>query len=344
MDLRISILNILLPMLIMGVVFVNGFTDAPNAIATAVGTRSLRPRTAVVLCAVLNFFGVLVMSLFSRKVADTITGMISFAGSREHAIASLAAAMFSIVAWAVLAWAFSIPTSESHALIAGLIGAAVSLNGFRSGVNFSNLVTVIWGLVLSMGAGFVLGYLVNYCIRKLYRHARRQRMAKGFRFGQIVTAAAMSFLHGAQDGQKFVGVYVIATQISRGIYEGGAVNIGDHIGVLLLCSIVMGMGTSFGGGRIIKSVGMDMVRMEVDEGFAADLSSSISLLLLSIFGYPVSTTQVKTTAIMGVGASKGKKYVNWKIVREMVLAWGLTFPACFLLSYAMTKLFLAVFI
>lgn len=338
-----AVLNSLLPILIAGVVFVNGFTDAPNAIATVIGTGTMKNRNAVVMCAVFNFIGVFVMSMFSSGVAGTITGMIDFSSNQLYAAASISAAMFSIVVWAVLAWVFSIPTSESHALISGLIGAAVSVNGFDAGINIVELKRILIGLLLSMFGGFILGYILNKLINIIFYKTIEAKRTKGFEMAQIGGAAAMSFLHGAQDGQKFVAVYVICSQITKGIYRGGTVDIRGHIGILIACAVIMGLGTSFGGGRIIQSVGFDMVHMEVSEGFSADLASSISLFLLSITGFPVSTTQVKTTAVMGVGASKGREHLNWDIAKQMVLAWGLTFPGCFILSFLVTRVFLSLF-
>ena len=339
-----NVLSVFVKLLIMGVVFVNGFTDAPNAIATVIGTGTMKNRSAVIMCAVLNFFGVFVMSSFSTGVADSITGMIDFSSNQRMAFVSLAAAMFSIVVWAILAWLFSIPTSESHALVAGLIGAAVAESGLESGINLTEIGRIAVGLVLSVLGGFILGFVTNVIIKNAFKKTIESGHTKGFKAAQIGGAAAMSFLHGAQDGQKFIAVYVIADQIFKGIYSGGSVDISGHTGILILCSIIMGLGTSFGGGRIIQSVGFDMVHMEVSEGFAADLASSVSLFLLSVTGFPVSTTQVKTTAIMGVGASKGKKHLDWDIAKQMVLAWALTFPGCFILSFLATKLFLFLFV
>ena len=340
----ITVLNILVPILIVGVVFVNGFTDAPNAIATVIGTGTMKNKPAVIMCAILNFFGVFIMSMISTGVADSITGMIDFSTDKIQATVSLAAAMFSIVTWALLAWVFSIPTSESHALIAGLVGAAVSANGFSAGINMDEIIRIFIGLILSVVGGFVLGFVTNILIANIFRKTIEAKHTNGFKIAQIGGAAAMSFLHGAQDGQKFIAVYVIASQISKGIYQGGTIDISGQFGILVLCAIIMGIGTSFGGGRIIQSVGFDMVHMEVSEGFAADLASSISLFLLSVTGFPVSTTQVKTTAIMGVGASKGLRQLDWNIAKQMVLAWVLTFPGCFILSFLASKLFFTIFL
>ena len=200
---------------------------------------------------------------------------------------------------------------------------------------------VIYGLALSTLLGFVLGFIVAKIVAFLFRYAERQKANKGFRAAQIGGAAAMAFMHGAQDGQKFIGVFLLGMALSSGHAEMGTVEI--PIWLMALCAIVMGLGTSIGGLRIIKSVGMDMVKLDVHQGFSADLAAAGCLLLSSVTGIPVSTTHTKTTAIMGVGAARRIKSVNWSVVREMVLTWVLTFPGCGLVGYLMAKLFMAIF-
>ena len=327
--------------LTLAVILVNGWTDAPNAIATCVSTRAMRPRPAIIMAAIFNFLGVLVMTLINKKVAETIYNMVDFGGDAHEALVALCAAMVAIVTWATAAWKFGIPTSESHALIAGLSGAAIALHNGMSGINGGEWLKVVYGLVLSTLLGFVLGFIVAKLVALLFRHAERRRANKGFRAAQIGGAAAMAFMHGAQDGQKFIGVFLLGMALSSGHAEMGTVEI--PIWLMALCAIVMGLGTSIGGLRIIKSVGMDMVKLDVHQGFSADLAAAGCLLLSSVTGIPVSTTHTKTTAIMGVGAARRIKSVNWSVVREMVLTWVLTFPGCGLVGYLMAKLFMAIF-
>ena len=332
---------ILTSILTLAVILVNGWTDAPNAIATCVSTRAMRPRPAIIMAAIFNFLGVLVMTLINKKVAETIYNMVDFSGNAHEALVALCAAMVAIVTWATAAWKFGIPTSESHALIAGLSGAAIALHNGLSGINGAEWLKVIYGLALSTLLGFVLGFIVARIVAFLFRHAERQKANKGFRAAQIGGAAAMAFMHGAQDGQKFIGVFLLGMALSSGHAEMGTVEI--PIWLMALCAIVMGLGTSIGGLRIIKSVGMDMVKLDVHQGFSADLAAAGCLLLSSVTGIPVSTTHTKTTAIMGVGAARRIKSVNWSVVREMVLTWVLTFPGCGLVGYLMAKLFMAIF-
>lgn len=320
------------------VIFVNGWTDAPNAIATCVSTRSMNVNAAIIMSAIFNFLGVLVMTLFNSTVAMTITNMVNFHGDNKAALVALCAALFAIVIWAVAAWYFGIPTSESHALIAGLSGAAIALQGGISGINGAEWLKVLYGLVLSTVLGFGTGFLCCKLITILFAGTDRRKSEGLFRYGQIFGGAAMSFMHGAQDGQKFMGVLLLGMMLLNGADRTDGV--GLPVWMMLLCSVVMGLGTSVGGKKIIKSVGMDMVRLEKYQGFSADIASALCLLLSSLFGIPVSTTHTKTTAIMGVGAVKRLSAINFSVVKEMVLTWILTFPGCGLIGYFIAKLFL----
>ena len=289
-------------MLTLGVIFVNGWTDAPNAIATAIATRALKPRSAILLSAFFNFLGVLVMTMITPTVAMTIKNMVNFNGNNNEASIALCAALFAIIIWAVAAWYFGIPTSESHALIAGISGAAIALHNGFEGINGSEWVKVLYGLALSTVLGFCSGYVITRLIMILFRRADRRCANKGFGAAQIFGAAAMSFMHGAQDGQKFMGVMILGVFLANNSDTTGAVTI--PIWMMVLCSAVMAVGTSAGGYKIIKAVGMDMVKLDKYQGFSADIAAAFCLLLSSVWGLPVSTTHTKTTAIMGVGATK----------------------------------------
>lgn len=322
---------------ILGVIFVNGWTDAPNAIATCVATRCMSAKAAVLMSAVFNFFGVLVMSLINTTVASTIKDMVNFGTDTNKSVLALCSALFAIIVWAVAAWYFGIPTSESHALIAGLSGAAISLQGSLKGINFDEWKKVLIGLLLSTVLGFLSGYVLGGGIGKLFANAPRKKATKFFRGGQIFGAAAMSFMHGAQDGQKFMGVLILSVFLTQGKVDTGPVSL--PMWMMLLCSLTMAFGTSIGGYKIIKAVGLDMVKLKIYQGFAADIAGASCLLLSSLFGIPVSTTHTKTTAIMGVGAARRLKSVNFNVVGDMVLTWVLTFPGCGAIAYFAVKLF-----
>ena len=324
--------------LTLGVIFVNGWTDAPNAIATCISTRCMRVRPAILLSAGFNFLGVLVMTRINASVASTISNMVDFGGNTNEALIALCAALFSIVVYSVTASWFGIPTSESHSLIAGLTGAAIAINNGLGGVNGTEWVKVLYGLVMSLLLGFGSGWLICKLLTWVCAGLDRRKANGFFRYAQIFGAAAMSFMHGAQDGQKFIGVLFLGVAFCNGQSSVSGVVI--PVWLMLLCSTVMGLGTSVGGEKIIKSVGMDMVRLEKYQGFAADLSAAFCLLLSSLFGIPVSTTHTKTSAIMGVGAVKRLSAINYGVVKDMMLTWVFTFPGCGLISFAMAKLFM----
>lgn len=332
---------LLIVLLTLGVIFVNGWTDAPNAIATCVSTRALSPKKSILMAAIFNFLGIVVMCLFSNAVVQTIYNMVDFGNNSQDALIALCAGLFAIVLWAVGAWYFGIPTSESHALIAGISGAAVALHGNFSGINGGEWIKVIYGLIISSVLGFSLGFISAKVIEFICKNMNRNKTLKFFKGGQIFGGAAMAFMHGAQDGQKFMGVFLLGTCLASGYY--GVTEFSIPFWLMLLCSVVMALGTSVGGYKIIKTVGMGMVKLETYQGFAADVAGAMCLLVSTVFGIPVSTTHTKTTAIMGVGASKRISNVKWGIVKEMTLAWILTFPGCGLLGYFSAYIFMKIF-
>ena len=328
-------------LLTLGVIFVNGWTDAPNAIATCITTRCLGARKAIITSAVFNFLGVLIMTHINSAVASTISNMVDFGSNTHEAQIALCAALFSIVVYSVGASYFGIPTSESHSLIAGLTGAAIAIHNGAEGVNMGEWVKVLYGLVASLLLGFAIGWGICRLLTIICAKMDRRRTNGVFKYGQIFGAAAMSFMHGAQDGQKFIGVLFLGLAFSNG--ESSVHGMEIPVWLMLLCSVVMALGTSVGGEKIIKSVGMDMVKLEKYQGFAADVSAAVCLLISSLFGIPVSTTHTKTSAIMGVGAVKRLSAINFGVVKDMVLTWVFTFPGCGLISFVMAKLFMAIF-
>ena len=327
-------------LLTLGVIFVNGWTDAPNAIATCITTRCLGARQAILLSAAFNFLGVLIMTHINSAVASTISNMVDFGSNTQEATIALCAALFSIVVYSVGASFFGIPTSESHSLIAGLTGAAIAIHGSLAGVNGAEWVKVIYGLVLSLVLGFASGWVLCKLVTLVCYRMNRRKTDRFFQGAQIFGAAAMSFMHGAQDGQKFIGVLFLGMAFHNG--QTSVVGMTIPVWLMLLCSCVMGVGTSVGGEKIIKSVGMDMVKLEKYQGFSADLSAAFCLLLSSVFGIPVSTTHTKTSAIMGVGAVKRLSAINFGVVKDMMLTWVFTFPGCGLISFVMAKIFMAI--
>lgn len=327
--------------LTLGVIFVNGWTDAPNAIATTVTTRGMAAKPAIIMSAVFNFLGVLIMTQINASVAETISNMVDFGGDAHASMIALAAALFSIVVYSVGASIFGIPTSESHSLIAGLIGAAIAIQGSFKGINWNEWIKVLYGMVLSLVLGFALGWIICKCVILICQSMDRRKTNRFFSGAQIAGAAAMSFMHGAQDGQKFIGVLLLGMAFVNG--QSSATSMVIPVWLMMLCSITMGVGTSVGGEKIIKSVGMDMVKLEPFQGFSSDLAGAISILISTLYGIPISTTHAKTSSIMGVGAVKRLSSINLNVVKDMVLTWIFTFPGCGLIAYLMAKLFLLVF-
>lgn len=322
---------ILVLLLILGAEFVNGWTDSPNAIATVIGTRSLSPLQAVIMAAVFNLFGVL---LSGTKVAATIgKGIID---PSVIDLTTVAGAMISIIIWSTVAAWFGIPTSESHALVAGLAGAGLATAG-GDVLLWDGWKKVLLGLFFSTFLGVLGGLLVMVSIYWIFRRAQPAKVGGKFRVLQIISSAAMAFAHGSNDGQKFMGVFTLSLVL-------GGVLPAFHIPlwVILLCATVMAMGTLTGGWKIIKTMGMKLTRLETHQGFAAEVAAAGVIEVATRFGIPLSTTHTITSAIVGVGATKGGSAVNWGLTQRLVMAWILTFPICGAISYAVVLIIRAV--
>lgn len=305
-------------LLVLAVIFVNGWTDAPNAIATAVGSGALTFRRGVALAAVCNFAGAAVACLCFPAVADTVGGLAAFADPRSTVVA-LNAALLSIVLWAVAAWRFGLPTSESHALLAGLSGGALALGAGAAQLNAGAWVKALAGLGLSLPAGVLAGRLIQRALAgRTHRPDRGQRWA----------AALTALLHGVQDGQKFLALLLLVEGL-----DGGASP--SRLGLALLTAGVMALGTALGGRPIVEKVGTELADLSPAEGLAADLGAGAVLLVCSALGLPVSTTHAKVAAVCGAGRGASKT-----VMGQMAGVWVLTFPACggiaFLLARLMT--------
>ena len=232
---------------------------------------------------------------------------------------------------------FGIPCSKSHSLIAGITGGAIAMNGW-AGVVPTEWAKVIYGMVFSLVAGFVLGWLFTRLIEWIFKFVQRQAANKIFTIIQDIAAVALSFLHGAQDGQKFMSIAMLGIALSFG--SSTPDSSGFPLWIMVICSAAISLGTILGGKRIIKSVGMDMVKLEKYQGCAANFSTTFTLLVASLTGMPVSTGHCNTSAIMGVGAAKSLKRVNWSIAKNMLMAWIITFPACGFIGFLLAKIFM----
>jgi PiT family inorganic phosphate transporter len=326
----LSIVPVLL--LVLGAEFVNGWTDSPNAIATIVSTRVLSPGKAVIMAAVLNLVGTIVTG---TAVAATIgTGIVK---PEIINLQVVAAAMITIILWSTVAWYFGIPTSESHELIAGLTGAGLAAAG-PSVLLWEGWQKVLLGLGFSTLLGFIISLIFTNILYWILRPVRLSTIRGVFSKLQIVSSAFMAFSHGSNDGQKFMGVFAL-TLVLGGILPQFTI----PIWVMVLCGVVMSVGTAVGGWRIIRTMGFKITRLEPVSGFAAETSGGIAILIASYFGIPLSTTHTINSAIIGVGATKRLSAVRWGVARNIVIAWVLTFPACGILGYLFTLLFKLIF-
>ena len=317
---------------VFAVIVVNGFTDAPNAIATCVSSRAMSPRGAVVLAGICNFLGAVTASVFSSEVAETVYSIVDFGEDSVLALSSVFAAMCAVVIWAVVAFLFGIPTSESHALMSGVVGAAIGGRMSLDAVDFKYIAIVLAGLVISTLPAYFLSKWIYTLVVRIFSFHDRRRSMRCFLRAQRASAAVSAFLHGAQDSQKFAGVLMLGIGMSA--YSGSVSSSAFQIpiSISMACATAMTVGTFFGGSRIIKKVGDDMVRLDASAGTAADAASSAVLALCTVSGIPVSTTHSKTSAMMGAG-SKTSTGVNRVVARQMIAAWLLTFPCCAALGF-----------
>ena len=322
-DLSLSLIVVLL--LVLGAEFVNGWTDAPNAIATVVSTKVLSPRKAVIMAVLLNIVG----AMSGQAIAATIgKGIV-----RPEIInlMTVAAAMIALISWSSVAAYFGLPTSESHALIAGLAGAGLATAG-PSVLLWEGWKKVAIGLGFSTFLGFGFGYLIILAISWLFRNTPPGKVKKVFGRLQILSACFMAFGHGTNDGQKFIGAFALALVLGGVMPEFHV-----PIWVILLCATVMGIGTSIGGWRIIKTMGMRLVKLETYHGFAAETGAATAMQIAAVFGIPLSTTHTINTSIMGVGSVRRFSAVRWGVAGEIIAAWILTFPVCGVLSWVIAK-------
>ena len=314
-------------LLVFAVVLVNGFTDAPNAVAGCISSRTMTPRGAIILAGVCNFLGSLVASIFFSGVAETVYLIVDFGDDQGLALSSLFAGMCAVVVWALIAFLFGIPTSESHALISGIVGAAIGGRMSAEAVRLSYFALVFVGLVISTVPAYFIAKRIYALLLHLFSPIRG-RIIKFFQRAQIFGTASSAFLHGAQDSQKFVGVLMLGMSLYGGCEE----SFRAPIGLSLACAAVMTAGTLIGGKRIIKKLGEDMVRLDAPAGVATDVASSAVLLICTLLGIPVSTTHSKACAMMGAG-SLTEKGLDRGVARQMIWAWVLTFPCSAMLGF-----------
>lgn len=314
----------LIPVLlvVLAAEFVNGWNDAPNAVATVISTRVLSPAHALAMAAVLNILGAL---LSGSAVAATIGTEI--VKPEAIGLPVVTAGVLSVAIWGAIATFYGLPISISHGLLAGLAGAAFVTAG-TGALIWEGWKKVIIGFGFSTILGFSLSFAVMTGLYNLLQRTRPSTVHRIFGRLQLISAAFMAFSHGGNDGQKFMGVF------SLSLVLGGILPV-FHVPlwVILLCGTVMGIGTFAGGWRVIKTVGFRLTKLEPVHGFAAETSAALAIQIASHFGIPLSTTHTINTAIMGVGATRRFSAVRWGVGRNIISAWIFTFPACGILGY-----------
>lgn len=307
--------------------YVNGFHDTANAIATSVSTRALSVKVAISMAAVLNFAG----AMASTKVATTIGKGIVDPGNVTQMV--VLAGIVGAIIWDIVTWYYGIPSSSSHAIIGGLMGAVIAHAGTGQ-LHFSGLKKIILALVLSPILGAAVGFLFMVIFLWVLRNRSPYSINKGFRRCQILSAAFMAFSHGMADAQKSMGVITLA------LFSYGLIPVFDvPLWVKMACATAMALGTAAGGWRIIKTVGQDFIKLQPVHGFSVDSASASVITGAAFFGLPTSTTHVITSAVLGVGLSKRMSAVNWGLAYRIVGAWIFTIPASALVSYVTYMVF-----
>ena len=301
--------------------FINGWTDAPNAIATVVSTGVMSPRSAVAMAVVLNAVG----AMAGTAVAATVgKGIVE---SSVLTLPAITAAMIAIIVWGAFAAKVGMPISKSHALLAGLAGAGLAGGGF-SALQSSGWTKVIIGMLCAVPFGFCASILLGKAVIRFAGGMRPARAKRLFDRLQIASAGFMAFNHGLNDGQKFMGVFALA------LFLGGATTQFEiPIWVMVICAATMGIGTAAGGWKIIETIGAKITRIVSWQGFVAEASASSTIFVASMFGIPLSTTHTITSCIVGVGASKRFSDVRWGVLRRIGLAWIVTFPVCAAIAF-----------
>ena len=304
--------------------YTNGFHDSANAIATSVSTRALTPKAALAMAAVMNLAG----AFLGNGVANTVSKGLIDTPSGQSGMGILFAALAGAIVWNLTTWYFGLPSSSSHALFGGLVGAALA-GGIA--VHWSGVVDkVIVPMFVSPAVGLVLGYLIMVVILWAFRRANPHKAKRGFRIAQTVSAAAMALGHGLQDAQKTMGVVVLALVINNP--DKG---FGIPIWVKFVCAAMMSLGTYAGGWRIMRTLGRRIIDLDPPQGFAAETTSASILYATSyVFQAPISTTHVITSSIMGVGATRRIKAVRWGVAKNIVAGWFITMPAAALVAAA----------
>ena len=299
--------------------FINGFHDTANAVATAVSTRALTPRTAILLASVMNFIGALTFT----GVAGTITKDIVDPFNLENGLVVVLAAIIAAILWNLITWYYGIPSSSSHALIGSIAGAAIASQGSFAVLHYEGFTKIIVVLLVSPIIAFCVGFIMYSIVKVVFKNANLTKSNRNFRFFQIFTASLQSFSHGTNDAQKSMGIITLALIVAN-IQTGTSVE--PQLWVKVACATAMGLGTAVGGWKIIKTVGGNIMKIRPANGAAADLSSALTIFVASSLHFPLSTTHVVSSSILGVGSSNRIKGVKWNTAQRMIITWVITLP------------------
>lgn len=309
--------------------YTNGFHDAANSIATSVATKALKARTALAIAAVGNLAG----AFISEGVAKTVGKGIIDVESSNAGLVVVMSALLGAIAWNLLTWWFGLPSSSSHALIGGLVGSALAA---KEVVHWRGVTDkVVIPMVISPIVGLSLAFLLTLTLQWFFRNAKRSRVGKGFQMGQVVGASAMSLGHGLQDAQKTMGVITLALVVG-GLHSGDTI----PVWVKVAAAVAISLGTYVGGWRIMKTLGKRMIEIDPIRGLASQSVASGVLFIMAIhYKAPISTTHTITSSIIGAGATRGRKWVRWGVVGNILIAWVLTLPAAALCAALFHLLF-----
>ena len=304
--------------------FINGFHDTANAVATAVSTRALTPKTAIFLAAIMNFIGALTFT----GVAGTITKNIVDPFKLQNGLVVLLASILAAIVWNLFTWYYGIPSSSSHALIGSIAGAAIASQGSFAVLHYEGFIKIIIVLLVSPVIAFMVGFIIYSIVKVVFKNANLTKTNSNFRFFQIFTASLQSFSHCTNDGQKSMGFISLALIVANVQTSG----VEPQLWVKVSCAAAMGLGTAVGGWKIIKTVGGNIMKIRPANGAAADLSSALTIFVASSLHFPLSTTHVVSSSILGVGSSNRIKGVKWNTAQRMIVTWVITLPISALLA------------
>ncbi|MGG3560183.1 inorganic phosphate transporter [Neobacillus rhizosphaerae] len=319
----VLILTILIVIGALAFDFINGFHDTANAIATSVSTKALKPRQAILLAAVMNFVGALTFTGVAKTVSKDIVDPFMLHNGSVVILAALLSAIF----WNLLTWYFGIPSSSSHAIIGSIAGAAIAAEGFNV-LNYGGFLNILKALIISPLLAFVLGFIIYSIFKVSFKNFNLTKTNRNFRYIQIATAALQSYSHGTNDAQKSMGIITLALIANNYLHPDA----GIPFWVQLSCAIAMGLGTSIGGWKIIKTVGGKIMKIRPINGVAADLTGAAVIFGATFIHLPVSTTHVISSGILGVGSAHRLKGVKWDTAQRMMITWVITLPITALLA------------